>query len=146
MLFEFLNDLCNSRLFLTDRHIDTCNILAFLIDNRIDRNSCFTGLSVTDNQLSLTSTDRNQCIDGFDTGLQRFMNRFSCHNTGCFFLNKSMFGCFDITFTVDRFTKWVNNTADKIVTDRYFQKTSQSFYTAALFDLSAFTEYNDTDN
>ena len=46
------------RLFLTNCNIDTKDILSFLIDNRIKGNGCLTSLSVTDDQLTLTTANR----------------------------------------------------------------------------------------
>ena len=42
---------------------------SLLVDDRIDRNRCLTGLSVTDDQLTLSTSDRHHGIDCLDTGL-----------------------------------------------------------------------------
>ncbi len=41
--------------FLTNSYVYTFNARVFLRDDRIDRHSCFTSLTVTDDQLTLTT-------------------------------------------------------------------------------------------
>ena len=57
------------RLFLTNCNIDTKDILSFLIDNRIKSNGCLTSLSVTDNQLTLTTANRDHGVNRLNSCL-----------------------------------------------------------------------------
>ena len=59
---------------LTNGHVDTFNAGAFLVDDGVDGNSGLTGLTVTDDQLALTATDRHHGIDGLQAGLHRLID------------------------------------------------------------------------
>ena len=59
----------NGRCFLTDGNVDTVNALTLLVDDGIDRDGGLTGLTVTDDQLSLSAADRNHGVNCLDTGL-----------------------------------------------------------------------------
>ena len=77
------------RSFLTNSYIDTihrvsCLIIGALIDDRIDSNSRLSRLTVTDDQLTLSATDRYHGIHGFQSGLQRLVYRLTKDNPRCF--------------------------------------------------------------
>ena len=81
----------NSRSFLSDSNIYTKYRFAFfvkffLVDDSIDRNSSFTCLTVTDDQLTLTTTDRNHRVNRFDTCLQWLIYRLTEDYTRSFSL------------------------------------------------------------
>src|SRR5690606_30263291 len=64
---------------LADRDVDAADLLlrvaglpvGLLVDYRVDADRGLTGLTVTDDQLPLTTTDRGHGVDRRDTGLQR---------------------------------------------------------------------------
>ena len=66
---QFVDKTSNRRVFLTDGNVNTNNILSFLVQDGINRYRGFTGTAVADNQLTLTASDRNHRVDGFNTGL-----------------------------------------------------------------------------
>src|SRR6187397_3221076 len=59
-----------------------------MIKYRIDRNTGFTSLTITDYQLSLTAPNWYQRVDRGKTGKKRNTNRNSVNYTSCFFFNK----------------------------------------------------------
>ena len=58
VLFQLTYDVGNSGLLLTDGHVDTLNAGIFLVDDRVDGDGGLTSLTVTDDQLTLTTTYR----------------------------------------------------------------------------------------
>ncbi len=50
-----------------------------MVNNRIDGDSGFTGLTVTDNQFPLAAADRSHRVNGLDPGLQRLIHRLALH-------------------------------------------------------------------
>ena len=59
IFFKDAKGTSNSSFLLTDRYVDTNHTLAFLINDRIDGDGGLTSLAVTDNQLALTTTNRD---------------------------------------------------------------------------------------
>ena len=71
MLFQCMNQLGNRRGLLSDCYINTDNLLSLLVQNGIYCNRGFTGLTVSNNQLSLPTSDRKHGVNGKNTGFQR---------------------------------------------------------------------------
>ena len=67
----------NGRGFLPDRNVHAAYLLGgvtalpvrLLVQNGIDRNRGFTGLTVTDNQLTLATANRDHRVNSFQAGL-----------------------------------------------------------------------------
>src|SRR6185503_10800321 len=114
-----LSYLRNSRCFLTGCDIYTIYRLSFLekfflIDDRIDCNCRLPCLSVTNDQLTLTTANGYHGVNSFDTCLQRFINRLAIDNSRSFaFQWHLIFITGDRTFTIDGLTKWIYYPADK---------------------------------
>ena len=87
--FQSVDQPGNLRQFLTDRHINVhhASLLTGLVNHRINSNCRFTSLTVTDNKLTLTTTDREHRINRHNTGHQRFVNRFTTHHANSRTLN-----------------------------------------------------------
>ena len=85
-------NLCYRRCFLPNGNINTIDrfirfVSRFLIDDGVHRNSGFSCLPITDNQFSLSTSNRNHGINGFYSRLQGLIYRTSLHHTQCFSLN-----------------------------------------------------------
>ena len=78
------------------------NSLSLLVNNRIDRDRRLTCLTVADNKLTLSASDRNHGIDRLDTCLKRGIYGFSLDNTVGNTLDLSEFIRKDRTFSIDR--------------------------------------------
>ena len=72
-------------------HDSIYSYIVDLVDDRIDRNSGLTGLTVTDDQLTLTSSDGNHGVDCLDTCLERRVYALTSDNTTCHTLNLAEF-------------------------------------------------------
>ena len=71
MRLQCIYNFGNCRCFLSDCNIDTDYIFAFLIQNCVQSNGCLSRLTVSNDQLTLSTTDRKHCIDGKNTGFHR---------------------------------------------------------------------------
>ena len=79
---ETLDNLGNGGSLLSNSYVNavqllllfTCIVEPLLVDDGINSNSSFTSLTITNDQLTLTTTNGYQGIDGFDTSLKQ--NRF----------------------------------------------------------------------
>ena len=84
VFFQCLYDIGNGRCFLTDRYINTFYILTLLVDDRVNRDRCLTGLTVSDDQLTLSSSDRHHGVNCLDTCLKRGIYALSVDNSGSY--------------------------------------------------------------
>src|SRR5690554_4102602 len=126
VLFELAHNRSNRRLLLTNRNVDTLDASVLLVDDRVARNGSLTNLTVTDDQLTLTTTDWNHGVDRFQTSLYRLVNRLTSDNARCNLLNRRGLSVAQLALAVDRVTQTVYYTAQQFVTNRYFQDTTST--------------------
>ena len=88
MIFQLAHNRGNGRLLLADRHVDTLDAGIFLVDDRVDGDGGLTNLAVTDDQLTLATTDWHHGVDGFQTSLDRLINGLTSDNAGSHFLDR----------------------------------------------------------
>ena len=88
MLFQLAHNRGNGRLLLANCHVDTLDARIFLVDDRVDGDGGLTDLAVTDDQLTLATTDWYHGVNGFQTGLDRLINGLTSDNTGSHFLDR----------------------------------------------------------
>ena len=145
MFFQCFHDGSNRGRFLADRNVNTFYVLTLLVDDRVDRDRGLTGLSVPDDQLTLTSSDRDHRIDRLDTCLQRCINGFSGDNTGCHTFDLTIAVCLDRAFSVDRLSKGINNTSQHHITDGNLNNTTGRFHGIAFVNVMVLAEQYGTD-
>ena len=81
-LTQHLSHLSDRRCFLTDGHVNADDVLILLIEDRVDCDSGLAGLTVANDQLTLTAANGNHRVDGSDAGLHRFMHRLALNDAG----------------------------------------------------------------
>lgn len=82
MVSQCFNDVGNSGSFLSDSNIHAEELflgisrvkISFLIDDGINSDSSLSSLPIPNNQLSLSSTDRDQTINSFQSSLHGFVD------------------------------------------------------------------------
>ena len=109
------------RTLLADGDIDASNLLVdiarkpvvTLVNDRVQCDCSLTGLTVTNDELTLTTADRDHRVDRLQAGLQRLMNRLTHHDTGSLeFQRSSTFQIGDITEAVNGATQRVNGATE----------------------------------
>ena len=145
VLLQVLDQRSNGRLLLTDGDIDTDTVLVGLVQDRIHRDGGLTGLTVADDQLTLSTTDREHRVDGEDTGLQRLIDRLTIDDARCRLLDGTVLVLMDRTEAVDRLTEGVYDTTEVVVGYRHTGHTTGTHTAAALAESGLVTEEDDTD-
>ncbi len=90
VLLKNLDELSDGGTLLADSDVNTVELLALilavvpslLVKDGVDGDSGLTGLTVTNDQLTLTTSDRNHGVDGLDTSLHGLVDRLTGENTG----------------------------------------------------------------
>ena len=80
MLFQFTHHVRDGGRFLADSYVYAFDAGITLVDDRIDCHRGFTGLTVTDDQLTLATADWNHGINRFVTGLYRLVYGLTIDN------------------------------------------------------------------
>jgi hypothetical protein len=74
-----------------------------LVDDGVDADGGFSGLAVTNHKFALSATDWDHRVNGFDSGLERFLHWLSFDNARSENFNESKLVGRDRTKTV----KWL---------------------------------------
>ena len=145
-------DSCNGGCLLANSHVDASNLLlgvtrspvVLLVQNGVDRNSGLTGLAVTNDQLTLTATDRNHRVDCLQTGLQRLVNRLTLGHAGSLQLQCAATFSLNGAQVIDRVTEGVNNATEVRVANGHREDLTGAVYDLALFNTGEVTQDDHT--
>jgi hypothetical protein len=150
VLFESGNDLGNRGRLLTDRHVDALDglvgspVLA-LVDDRVDRDRRLTRLTVADDQLTLTTTDRDHSVDRLDTCLHRLAHRLASGDAGGLDLERTTRVALDRALPVDRVTQCIDDTTEHAVANGNGEDLARTLNRLTLFDLAVLAEDDGAD-
>jgi hypothetical protein len=125
VLLESLDKLSNGGSLLTDGDVDTVELLllilaivpSLLVEDGVKTNGSLTGLTVTNDQLTLTSADGNHGVDGLETSLDGLVDGLSGQNTGGLELSTALLLGVDRALAVNGVTESVDDTAEHLRAD-----------------------------
>ena len=122
---EGLDNVGNGGSLLSNSDVDAEKLLnviiiimtLLLVNNGINSDSGLTGLSITNDELSLSSTNWYKGIDGFESGLHWLVDGFSWDNTWGLELNSLSGIGFDWSFTIDWVTEGINDSTKHTISN-----------------------------
>jgi hypothetical protein len=155
VLLKSLNELSDGGTLLTDGNVDTVKLLlligtgnvvpTLLVEHGVESDGSLTGLTITNDQLTLTTTDGNHGVDGLETSLYGLRDGLTGENTGSLELSTASLGGLEGTLAIDGVTEGVNDTAEKLHTDGNVDNLTGTLDDLTLLDETIGTEKNDTD-
>jgi hypothetical protein len=149
---EDVDELGNGGLFLTNGDVDAVKFFAFvtffvkppLVQNGIQSDGGFSGLSITDDQLSLASTNWDQRVNSFQTRLHWLVDRLSGDDTWGFDVDSSSDFGVDWAFAVDGVSERVDNSSEEFWAYWDVDDGAGSSYNITFFNFSIVTEHDNT--
>src|SRR6185503_15723931 len=111
-----------------------------LADDRVDADRGLARGAVADDQLTLTTADRNHRVDRHDAGLHRLADRPAADNARRKFLDRIRNSAGDGALVVERLAKRVDDTPEQSFADGHLQQFSRSADFAAFLETSVVTE------
>ena len=153
VLLEGLDELSDSRTLLTDGNVNTVQLLLLilavvpplLVENGVDRDGSLSSLTVTDDQLTLTTTNRNHGVDGLDTSHHRLVDGTTGQDTGGLEGGTTTLSRVDGTLSVDGVSERINDTSEQLRADWDVDNLAGTLDRVALLDETIVTEDRDTD-
>ena len=116
VLLEGLDELGNGGSLLTNGDVDAVKLLglvvsivpSLLVQHSIESNGGLSSLTITNNQFTLSTSNRNHGVHTFDTSLHRFVDRLTWNNSRGFCLgthslcvgNRSLWTLFNVFCSV----------------------------------------------
>ena len=110
---EFFCDSNDLGILLTDGDIDTLHPISLLIEDGIDRNLSLSGLTISDNELSLSTSNRHECIDRLDPCRHWFMDTLTTHDSCRDELCWTMILSLDISLAIDRIPERIDDSSEE---------------------------------
>lgn len=103
------------------------------------------GLSVTDDQLTLSTANWYQRIDGLDTGLHGFAHRHTWDDTRGLGTDTEALVGLDFTLTINGITEGIDDTAEQLFTDWDVDDGTGTLDDVTFLDQLVVTEDDNTD-
>uniref|UniRef100_A0A182SVP3 Uncharacterized protein n=1 Tax=Anopheles maculatus TaxID=74869 RepID=A0A182SVP3_9DIPT len=115
-------------------------------DITLERIPCLLpSLTITNDQLTLATTNRHKRIDGLNTGLHGFAHRHTRDDTRSLDTDTEALLRLDFTLTVDGVTEGINDAAQDFITDRHVDDGTGTLDDIAFLDQLVVTEHDHTD-
>ena len=155
VLLKGLDELSDGGTLLTDGNVDTVKLLGLvgasgvvptlLVEHGVKSDGSLTSLTITNDQLTLTTADGNHGVNGLETGLDGLRDGLTGENTGSLELGTGSLGGLDGALAIDGVTESVDDTAEKLHTDGNVDNLSGTLDGLTLLDETVRTEKHDTD-
>lgn len=125
VLLKSLDELCHGGSLLTNSDVDTVELLllvvavvpALLVEESVESDSSLSGLTVTNDQLTLTTADGHHGVDRLETSLYGLVDRLAGENAWCLHLGTASLLGLDWALAVNWVTESVNDTAEQLEAD-----------------------------
>jgi hypothetical protein len=124
-LLKGLDELGNGGTLLTNGNVDAVELLALvvaivpalLVQDGVKSDGSLTGLTITDDKLTLATTDRHHGVDGFETGLHRLVDGTTGQDTRGLDLGTDPLSGLDRAFAIDGVAEGVDHTTEQSLAD-----------------------------
>jgi hypothetical protein len=125
VLLKSLDKLGDGGSLLTDGDVDAVKLLGLvlavvpplLVEHGVEGDGSLTSLTVTNDQLTLTTADRNHGVDGLETSLYGLVDGVTGKNTGGLLLGTTLLGGVDGTLAIDGVSEGVNDATKELHAD-----------------------------
>src|SRR6185369_2672563 len=110
------------------------------VDDRVQSNGGLTGLAVADEQLTLSTADRNHRVDGLDTGRHGLGHRLTVDNSRSDTLDRQRVRRVDRSLVVDRLAESVDHAAYHRLAYRHRHNRARTLNLIAFADLGVIAQ------
>lgn len=126
VLLEGLDELSDGRSLLANSDVNAVELLllvaaavpAFLVEDGVQSDGSLAGLTITDDQLTLASADRDHSIDGLQAGLHGLPDGLARQNAGCLELGSAPLLEVDGAFAINGVSQSVDDTSKQLGANR----------------------------
>ena len=153
-LFQGLDDLGDGRALLADGDIDAIELGALviagidrlLVQDGVDGHGGLAGLTISNDQLALTATDRDQGVDGLQAGLHRLVHGLPRNDARRLHVHPATLGhVLDRALAIDGLAQGVDDPAQQAPAHRNVHDLGEAADFVALGDGPVLAEDHDPD-
>jgi hypothetical protein len=153
VLLKGLDKLGDGGTLLTDGDVDTVELLglvvavvpSLLVQDGVKSDGSLSGLAITNDKFTLSTADGHHGVDGLETSLHGLVDRVTGKNTRGLELSTTLLSGLDRSFSIDRVSESIYDTAEKLNSDGNIDNLSGTLDGLALLDQSIGTEQHNTD-
>jgi len=153
VLLEGLDELGDGGTLLTNGNVDTVQLLGLiraivpllLVKNGVEGDGGLSGLTITNNQLTLTTTNGDHGVNALDTGQHGLTDGLTGENTGGLDLSTAALRGGNGTLSIDGVTESIDDTAQKSLTDGEIDNVTGTLDGITLANETIVTENDNTD-
>lgn len=125
VLLKGLDELSDGGTLLADGDVDTVELLGLvlavvpllLVEHGVESDGSLTGLTITNDQLTLTTSDGHHGVDRLETGLDGLADGLTRKNTRGLELSTALLAGVDGSLAINGVSESVNDTAEKLGSD-----------------------------
>lgn len=152
VLLEGLDKLSNGGTLLANGDVDTVELLSLiiavvpslLVEDGVNGDSGLAGLTVTNDKLTLATTNRNHGVDGLETSHHGLVDGATRQDTGGLDGGTATLSSLNGALAVDGVTESVDNTAKEAGTDGNVDNLASTLDGVALLDETIVTKDGNT--
>ena len=145
VLLQRLHDLGDGRALLSDGAVNADQVVGLVVDDRVQRDGCFAGLAVADDQLALSAANGDHGVDGLQAGHHRLAHRLAVDHAGGETLDGQRVAGLDRAAVVDRLAERVDNAADHGIAHGHAENLAGALDLIAFADLGVVAENHRSD-
>ncbi len=153
VFFELLHDLRNGGALLAHGDVDAVELLALvvavvpalLVDEGIDGDGGLTGLTVTNDQLTLAAADGHERVNRLDAGLHGLVHRLTRDDAGGLLFHALASHVLERALAVDRVAERIDHAAEQTLADGNVHNGAGALDAVAFLDLGVRAEDHDAD-
>mmetsp|Transcript_14605 Transcript_14605/g.28280 ORF Transcript_14605/g.28280 Transcript_14605/m.28280 type:complete len:558 (-) Transcript_14605:55-1728(-) len=153
VLLELGGDLGDGGALLADSDVHTVELLGLisltlveglLVDDGVDGNGGLTGLTITNDELTLATANGDEGVDGLETSLHGLVHGLTGKNTRGLDLDTVAAVTLDGALAVDGLTEGVDGAAEEVATDGHVDDGTGTLDDVTLEDETIVTEDHNT--
>lgn len=122
VLLKSLDKLGNGGSLLSDGDVDAVKLLglvvtnvpSLLVEHGVEGDGSLSSLTITNDQLTLSTADRNHGVDGLESSLHGLVDRLAGKNARSLHLSTTALLGVDWALSINGVTKSVNDTSEKL--------------------------------
>jgi hypothetical protein len=125
-------------------NLTTLEVLS-LVQDGVYSDSGLSGLSVSDDQLTLASSNGHETVDGFKASLHRFVHTLAGNNTGGLDFHTVSLIALHGSLAIDGISEGIEHTTQHFFTDGNVDNSASTTHDVAFLNFTIVTENDDTD-
>lgn len=153
VLLKSLHELSDGRTLLANGNVDTVELLlliltvvpALLVEDSVDRDGGLSGLTITDDKLTLATSDGHHGVDGLETGLHGLVDGAAGQDTGGLERGTATLSSLNGALSINGVTQSIDYTSEKLGADGDIDNLAGTLDSVSLFDETIVTEDRHTD-